>query len=56
VSNVVSETQINVYSITGSLVKSLKTSGNTNFDLRNGVYIINAKSAEGEKSVKVIVQ
>nr|WP_315148567.1 T9SS type A sorting domain-containing protein [uncultured Flavobacterium sp.] len=56
VSNVVSETQINVYSITGSLVKSLKTSGNTNFELRNGVYIVNAKSADGEKSVKVIVQ
>jgi hypothetical protein len=56
VSNIISDTQINVYSITGALVKSVKATGNANFELSTGVYIVNAKSADGEKSVKVIVQ
>ena len=56
VSNVKSSTQVEVYSMTGSLVKSLKTESDTNFDLKTGVYIVNAKSAEGTKSVKVIVK
>jgi len=56
VSNIKSDTQINVYSITGSLIKSVKATGNTNFDLTKGIYIVNAKSVDGEKSVKVIVQ
>ena len=56
VSNVKSSTQINVYSVTGALVKSLKTDSDTSFDLNKGIYIVNAKSADGEKSVKVIVQ
>ncbi|NDP28215.1 MAG: T9SS type A sorting domain-containing protein [Flavobacterium sp.] len=56
VSNIISATQINVYSITGSLVKSVKAAGNANFELSTGIYIVNAKSADGEKSVKLIVQ
>jgi len=56
VSNIKSDTQIKVYSITGSLIKSVKATGNTNFELTKGIYIVNAKSADGEKSVKVIVQ
>jgi hypothetical protein len=56
VSNIKSDTQINVYNMTGALVKSAKASENTSFELQSGVYIVNAKSAEGEKSVKVIVQ
>lgn len=56
VSNIISDTQINVYSITGVLVKSVKATGNANFELTTGIYIVNAKSADGEKSVKVIVK
>lgn len=56
VSNIKFDTQINVYSITGSLIKSVKAAGNTNFELTKGIYIVNAKSVDGEKSVKVIVQ
>lgn len=56
VSNIKSDTQIKVYSITGSLIKSVKATGNTNFELTKGIYIVNAKSADGEKSIKVIVQ
>lgn len=55
--NVTSETQVNVYNLTGSLVKSFATSSDTNFELLNsGLYIVNVNSAEGQKSVKVIVK
>lgn len=56
VSKVKSSTQVEVYNMAGTLVKSLKTDADTNFDMNTGVYIVKAKSAEGEKSVKVIVK
>jgi len=56
VSNVISSTQVEVYSLTGALVKSLKTEADTSFQLNSGVYVVKATSAEGTKSVKVIVQ
>lgn len=56
-SNIVSKTQVEVYSITGALVKSFNTEADTNFDVATtGVYIVNVKSAEGQKSVKLVVQ
>lgn len=55
--NVSSETQVNVYNMTGALVKSFVTSTDTNFELLNsGFYIVNVNSAEGQKSVKVLVK
>ena len=55
--NVTSETQVNVYNMTGALVKSFATSSDTNFELLNsGLYIVNVNSAEGQKSVKVLVK
>lgn len=57
VSNVISTTEVNMYSMTGALLKTLKTAANTSFDVSTtGVYIVNVKSAEGQKSVKVAVQ
>jgi hypothetical protein len=53
---IISDTQIKVYSVNGALIKSIRASENTNFELATGVYIVNAKSAEGEKSVKVLVK
>ncbi len=55
VSNVQSETEISVYSITGQLVKSFKTTSDTDFQLNHGLYVVRAKSNEGEKAVKVFV-
>ncbi|WP_165570248.1 T9SS type A sorting domain-containing protein [Chryseobacterium sp. FH1] len=50
-------TNINVYTATGSLVKSLKSSADTNFEINTkGLYIVNLKSEAGEKSVKVLVK
>lgn len=55
VSNVQSETEISVYSITGQLVQSFKTTSDMDFQLNRGLYVVRAKSNEGEKAVKVFV-
>lgn len=55
-SNLKSSTKVNVYNVLGSLVKSIQADADTSLDINSGVYIVNAKSADGEKSVKVIVQ
>lgn len=50
-------TEVNVYSATGSLVKTAKVSADTNFEVNTkGVYIVNLKSDAGVKSVKVLVK
>ncbi|MNY62173.1 hypothetical protein D3C86_1989510 [compost metagenome] len=58
VSNLESKnTNISVYNANGSLVKSLKSSADTNFEINaKGLYIVNLKSEAGEKSVKVLVK
>lgn len=55
VSNVKSDTQVDVYGISGVLVKSFKTGSDTSFDLNTGIYVVRSKSTEGEKSAKVLV-
>lgn len=54
-SNITSNTKVDVYSLTGQLVKSLNTAADINFELNKGFYIINMESNEGKKSVKVIL-
>lgn len=58
VSNLESKnTNINVYAANGSLVKSVKSSMDTNFEINGkGLYIVNLKSEAGEKSVKVLLK
>jgi hypothetical protein len=56
VSNVKSNTAVAVYSLTGALVKTVETSSDTSFNLEAGVYVAKVKSAEGEKSVKLLIQ
>ncbi len=55
-SNIKSSTKVKVYNVLGALVKSAQADADTSLDINAGVYIVKAKSAEGEKSVKVIVQ
>jgi|SRR6218665_23185 len=56
-SNIISKTQVEVYTITGALVNSISTEADTNFSVPTaGVYIVNVKSAEGKKSVKLVVK
>ena len=50
-------TQVNVYSANGALVKSLKTTFDTDFVIdTKGVYVVNMKSEAGVKSVKVMIK
>jgi hypothetical protein len=57
VTNIISESKIEVYNMTGSLVKSLNTLSDTNFQLEtSGFYVVSVKSAEGQKTVKVAVK
>jgi len=50
-------TQVNVFSANGSLVKSIKTAVDTDFDINGkGMYVVNLKSEAGEKSVKVMIK
>jgi hypothetical protein len=55
-SNIKSSTKVEVYSVLGSLVKSTQADADNSLDINSGVYIVKVKSAEGEKSVKVVVQ
>ncbi|MFH6767898.1 pectinesterase family protein [Gaetbulibacter aquiaggeris] len=54
VSQVKSKTNINIYSITGALVKSIQTNVDTSFDFENGLWIVAIKDAVGQKTVKLI--
>lgn len=56
VSNVTSKTDIEIYSLTGALVKSFSTNNDTDFTFNSGFYIATIKTEEGQKSVKMIVQ
>lgn len=56
ISNVTSSTKVDIYSITGALIKSLKTETNTSFALDSGIYIAKVKTSEGAKSVKIAVK
>jgi hypothetical protein len=55
VSNVKSSTEVKVYAITGALVKEFKTSSNMDFAFKSGLYIATVKTAEGQKSVKLLL-
>jgi len=56
VSNVLTATEVKVYNVLGALVKSFTTSSDTDFQLnQTGLFIVNVKTDEGEKSVKVLL-
>jgi pectin methylesterase-like acyl-CoA thioesterase len=54
ISNVKSNTIVNVYSIDGRLVKSFDINSDINFNLNAGIWIVRVKNVEGEKSIKLI--
>lgn len=56
VSNVTSSTEVKIYSITGALVKEFKTNSDTDFAFKSGLWIATVKTAEGQKSVKLLVK
>lgn len=54
VSNVKSNTKVSIYSLNGSLVKSLDTDTDINFNLNAGVWIVVINAVDGQKVVKVM--
>lgn len=54
VSNVKLNTEVNIYSIAGALVKSFKTNSDTDFNFKSGLYIATVKTIEGQKAVKLL--
>ena len=56
ISNVTSNAEINIYGLTGALVKSMTVNSDTDFSLNTGFYIATVKTSEGQKSVKLLVQ
>ncbi|MFD0836745.1 T9SS type A sorting domain-containing protein [Mariniflexile aquimaris] len=55
VSNVKTNSEVKIYSITGALVKSFKTNNETDFTFKSGLYIATIKTNEGQKSVKLLL-
>jgi len=53
-SDVKSNTEVNIYSITGALVKSFKTNEDTNFSFKSGLWIAAVKTVEGQKTFKLL--
>tara|TARA_R110002049_G_scaffold993_2_gene7094 strand:+ start:30726 stop:34328 length:3603 start_codon:yes stop_codon:yes gene_type:complete len=54
VSNVTSQTEVKVYSITGALTKTIKTNENADFDMADGLWIVAVKANDGYKVVKLL--
>lgn len=54
ITNVMSTTKVEIYSITGALVKSIETKADINFDFNNGIWIVKVKDSDGQKIVKLI--
>ncbi|MBD0831548.1 T9SS type A sorting domain-containing protein [Aestuariibaculum sediminum] len=56
VSDVKTATEIKIYSIDGSLIKTINTSNDMDFNFRSGLWIATLKTSEGQKSVKLLVK
>ncbi len=54
ISNVKTTAQINIYNITGALIKSLKTKTDTDFNFEKGLYIMTVNDADGQKAFKLL--
>lgn len=56
VSDVKSPTEINIYSLSGALVKTIKTNTDRNFTFKTGLWIVTVKTFEGTKAVKLLIK
>lgn len=56
VSNVKMNTEVSIFSITGALIKTINTDSDLDFSFNPGLYIARITTAEGRKSVKLVVQ
>jgi len=56
VSNIKSNTKINIYGLDGLLIKTLETDVDTNITLQKGLCIVKAIAIDGNKVIKVLIQ
>jgi hypothetical protein len=56
ISNLQTKAMVNIYSITGSLVKRFATSESAELNFNSGLWIVNLITEEGQKTVKVLTQ
>ncbi|MCB0527705.1 MAG: hypothetical protein KDC65_04450 [Saprospiraceae bacterium] len=57
ISNVTSDTKVEVYDVYGKLVRSLSTTASIAFDMEKaGAWFIHVRAADGQKTAKVITQ
>ncbi|WP_179008993.1 T9SS type A sorting domain-containing protein [Winogradskyella forsetii] len=56
ISNVTSNTEVSIYSITGTLVKTVNTNTDLDFSFNSGLYFARITTSEAESSVKLLVQ
>jgi pectin methylesterase-like acyl-CoA thioesterase len=54
ITNVKSTTTVNVYNITGALIKSFETNSDTSFNMNAGLWIVSVKNNDGQKTFKLI--
>jgi len=55
ISNVQSSSDVNIYNITGALVKSVKTNSDMDFTFGSLLYLARGKMLEGQKSFKILL-
>ncbi|WP_339659119.1 pectinesterase family protein [uncultured Polaribacter sp.] len=55
ITNVKSDTNVKIYSITGALIKDVKTNIDTNFGFKKGFFIISIENKDGKKITKLLV-
>jgi exo-poly-alpha-galacturonosidase len=55
-SNIRSDTLVNIYGLNGSLILSLKTGEDCSYSFPKGMWIVQVSSKEGIKAVKVVTQ
>lgn len=56
VTNVKSNTNVKIYNLSGMLIKSFSTNRDINFSLPKGLWIVNIKALDGQKSVKLFTK
>jgi len=54
VTNIKDNTEVKVYSLTGSLIKSFDIESDLKFNMDNGLWIVVIKAPDGNKAIKVI--
>ena len=56
ISEVDMDTEVNIYSVTGALVKKIQTGKDVDFTMKSGLWIVEVKTDKGIKSLKLVIE